>query len=70
MHECKYDNVLGRIEAKLEAMHEDIGELKIDMREIRGRVRYLEGKSLLMGALGAGLSITAAKLKAVIELLK
>lgn len=68
--DCKYEHTMGRIEAKLESIHEDITELKDCMKEIQGRVRHLEGKSLLLGAVGAGLSMSAVKLKSLLEMFK
>jgi len=42
----------GWAKAKLEAMHEDIGELKVAVKEQNGRVRILEGwKAKMVGGI-------------------
>lgn len=66
-----YDRELGAILAKLEAMHEDIIELKVSDKELRGRIIKLErAASYGKGALAVVIVIGGYMSKLVFTLMK
>ena len=63
MDEQKLNYTLGRIEAKLEHLDERLDEQGGMLKEINGRLRKVEIKSVILGSMSAGLTVIAAKLK-------
>jgi len=55
---------LGRIEGKLEAMHNDISDIKKCLEKHDDRIRRIEKRNVLLSSLTAGFTTLALQLKA------